>query len=151
MRLVIGIALCLVWASSSLGQIDAATLRMKYGAPLNGETFKVRPNIEMVVNYGPNGQVCRIELPPGENTVGQPPPDIATTQQVDEVLNEVIPASIRGKDTGRHILVSGMNSVSQMTTEFEHLLISAAYHGDTRPTLSITFKDEACRAELAIQ
>ena len=145
MRIVIGIALCLVWASTSSAQIDSATLRTKYGAPLNRETFKVRPNVEMVVNYGPNGQVCRIELPPGENIVGQLPPDVATTQQVDEILNEVVPASIRGNETGRYSLGSGMNSVR--TTEYQHLLISAAYHGDTRTTLSITFKDEACRTQ----
>ena len=37
-------------------------LRSKYGEPLARETFQVRPDMEMVVNYGPARQVCSIEL-----------------------------------------------------------------------------------------
>jgi hypothetical protein len=91
------IAACLALISSALGQIDAITLRAKYGKPINygkrvnSETFKVRNNITMMVNYGPSGQACRIEVhPAGQSTVRQAPPDIVTKQQVDEVLQEVV-------------------------------------------------------------
>src|SRR6516162_6701387 len=103
MRFVTGIAVCLVLVSSAFGQIDATTLRAKYGepiknsVPLNSETFKVRNNITMVVNYGPSGQACRIELLPGQSVVGHAPPDGMTKQQVDEVLQEVVPPPMRGK------------------------------------------------------
>jgi hypothetical protein len=32
---------------------DASTLREKYGEPLARETFQVRPDLKMVVSYGP--------------------------------------------------------------------------------------------------
>lgn len=145
MRFVIGLALSLSLASSALGQIDGTTLRMKYGTPLNRETFRVRPNIEMVVNYGPNGQVCRIELPPGERIIGQAPPSIPSTQQVDEVLVEALPPSIRGREIGRSSIISGINFT--MMTEYEHLSVFEGHHGETRTSLSIIFKDEACRTQ----
>ena len=98
MRFVTAIAVCLAPISSAFGQIDATTLRAKYGDPIiygkrvNSETFKVRNNITMMVNYGPSGQACRIEVhPAGQSTVRQAPPDIVTKQQVDEVLQEVVP------------------------------------------------------------
>ena len=70
MRSVTGIAVCLVLVSSAFGQIDATTLRAKYGEPIkygkrvNTETFKVRDNIEIVVYYGPAGRCAGlISLP----------------------------------------------------------------------------------------
>lgn len=144
MKFFLGVTLASL-ISLAFGQINATTLRVKYGAPINRETFKVRPNIEMVVNYGRGGVVCRIELPPGETVGGFVPSNVTTAQQVDDVLDEVAPSPVRGKETGRFSTVSGMNSI--MTTDFEHLSISAVYHGDTRTSLAIIFKDEACRAQ----
>ena len=66
----IPLAVFLVVASSAAGQIDAFSLQSKYGAPLDRETFTVRPGVEMVVDYGPGKQACRIQLPSGERTVG---------------------------------------------------------------------------------
>ncbi len=87
-------------APLAFAQIDTAHLRSKYGAPLARETFTVRPGIEMVVDYGPAKQVCRIQLPSGRQIVGDVPPGATTRQQIDEVLNEVFPASLRGKELG---------------------------------------------------
>ena len=148
MRFLIGIPVFLALVSPALSQIDGATLRAKYGAPLNRETFQVRPNIEMVVNYGPNGQLFRIELPPGENMRGEVPANIATTQQVDEVIAEVVPLSVRGRETNRGSFMSGMNSMTM--TDYEHVSLIAGYHGDTRTRISIIFKDAACRSDLLV-
>ena len=61
-------------AASSASGIDANALRSKYGVPLDRETFTVRPGIEMVVDYGPSKQVCRIQLPSGmQQIVGAVP------------------------------------------------------------------------------
>ena len=56
------LALFVVCCSSAFAQMDTSTLRAKYGEPLARETFKVRPNIEAVVNYGTGHQVCKIEM-----------------------------------------------------------------------------------------
>lgn len=61
----IGIAIVVAFGLSACGKHDADRLRDKYGAPVNRETFIVRPGIEMVVDYGPAKQICRIQLPSG--------------------------------------------------------------------------------------
>ena len=49
----------------TFGQVDAFTLRAKYGEPLNRETFAVRPGIRIVVDYRPAKQACRVRIPSG--------------------------------------------------------------------------------------
>src|SRR5882724_2203422 len=93
----ISFAVVLLAASSAIAQEDAYSLRSKYGPPLDRETFKVRPGIEMVVDYGPSKQVCKIQLPSGMKIVGTVTVGATTKEQVDEVLNEVVPPPIRGK------------------------------------------------------
>jgi hypothetical protein len=93
--------LLLIAASSAFAQLDSFTLHSKYGAPLDRETFTVRPGIEMVVDYGPSKQVCRLQLPSGMQIVGTVPPGAITKKQVDEVLTEVVPPSMRGKEVNR--------------------------------------------------
>ncbi len=107
---------------------DASTLRVKYGEPLARETFQVRPNLEIVVNYGPGRQVCRIELPD------------TPKQQLDEVIVELVPPSVRGKETGRNLWIFGGYSMSSML--YEHVTISAPLESDqstSGPGVTITF------------
>ena len=93
------LAACFFLAScSAFAQVEASRLRTQYGAPLDRETFMVRPRLEMVVDYGPSKRVCRIQLPSGRNVVGTVPPGTITRQQIDEVLNEVAPPSVLGKN-----------------------------------------------------
>jgi hypothetical protein len=91
---------------------DASTLREKYGEPLARETFQVRPDLEMVVSYGPARQVCRIELP-----------HTAAKQQLNEVIEELVPPSMRGNETGRSLWIFGGCSMSSIL--YEHVTISA--------------------------
>jgi hypothetical protein len=124
-------------------QVDATTLRAKYGAPLkygtpvNSETFKVRNNIEIVVNYGPSGQVCRIELPSGQSIVGQAPPDGATKLQLEEALKEVVPLSMRRKEI-RWMQVQ-MGALSLLRIEYEHVTITKI-----PPSFTVAFKEDGC-------
>src|SRR5258708_18332881 len=95
-KFAIRVAVDLVAASSAFAQIDTISLRSKYGAPLDRETFTVRPGIEMVVDYGPGKQVCRIQLPSGMRIVRTIPAGAVPKQQIDEVLEEVVPPAIPG-------------------------------------------------------
>ena len=70
MKVAIGFAIVFIAASPAFAQIDTFSLRSKYGVPLDRETFAVRQRIEMVVDYGPSKQVCRIQLPSGIQIVG---------------------------------------------------------------------------------
>jgi hypothetical protein len=112
-------------------ELDAATLRDKYGEPLARETFQVRHDLEMVVSYGPAGQVCRIQLPHSPSR-----------QQVDEVINELVPPSVRGKETGRGHWITGGHSTSYIL--YEHIAIFEHEGGVTSVTIS--FKRSGCNS-----
>jgi hypothetical protein len=148
MKVAIGFIVCLGSASSAFGQIDTFNLRTKYGAPLDRETFAVRPGIEMVVDYGPGRQVCRIQLPSGKQIVGTVPPGVVTKQQVDEVLEEVVPPAIRGKEVNR--MMSGSGRISFSFTEYEHVTIGEPQQEGSGGTgITVTFKDPACQKQKA--
>ena len=149
MRFVTGIAVCSVLVSSAFGQIDATTLRVKYGDPINygkrvnSETFKVRNNITMMVDYGPSGQACRIEVhPAGQSTVRQAP-DLAMKQQMDEVLQEVVPPSTRGKEIRSGVIQMG--AVSFLLIEYEHVTVTELLQGETPTSVTVAFKEQGCR------
>ena len=132
---------------SAFGQVDTSTLRAKYGEPLARETFQVRPNIEAVVNYGTGHQVCKIELPPGSymNIVGEIPPHFATSKQVDEVIDELVPPSARGKEINKGVASAGRISVS--FTDYENITISEPQdpdHPGHRTNVTITFNRPDC-------
>jgi hypothetical protein len=108
-------------ASSAYGQIDATSLRSKYGTPVDRETFTARPGVQMIVDYGPNKLVCKIQVPAGMKIVGTAPPGVATKQNIDEVLEEVVPSASRGKELGRS---NPFGAPEQTTTEYERVYIS---------------------------
>jgi len=87
----VGIVALLCSFSFGLAQQDAFSIRNKYGAPLDRETFRVRPEIEMVVDYGAGKQVCRIQLPSGRRYGGVIPEDAVTKEKIDELLTELAP------------------------------------------------------------
>jgi hypothetical protein len=114
---------------------DASTLRLKYGEPLARETFHVRPDLEMVVNYGPDRQVCKIDI-------SQP----ASHQQLDEVIDELVPQFIRGdKVFGPHLIMIG--GYSMRSVHYEHVTVSEPHdpkHPDSRTGVTITFNRPDC-------
>ena len=141
-KCAIGLGVGLIAAATAFGQIDAFSLQAKYGVPLDRETFTVRPGIEMVVDYGPNKQACRIHLPSGRQIVGTVSPGEITKQQIDEVLNEVVPPSIRGKETNQGVEAFGLPML--VFTEYEHVTITEMKNGDDGQGITVIFKDSAC-------
>jgi hypothetical protein len=138
----IRLGVLLLAATSAFGQIDASSLRSKYGQPLDRETFTVRPGIEMVVDYGSGRQVCQIQLPSGEHMVGSVPAGVVTKEQVDEVLNEVVPLSVRGKEINRGLIYTGAPMFS--FADYEHVSIGELKVNGTGKGITVTFKDPAC-------
>jgi len=134
-------------APVAFGQIDTFTLRSKYGVPVDRETFTVRPGIEMVVDYGPSKQVCRIQLPSGIQIVGEVPPGAITKQQIDEVLNEVVPSSIRGKEINRMVAATG--TIMAFVTDYEKIDLTEMKNGAVAAGVTVVFKDPACPKKMA--
>ena len=123
---------------SVFGQVDASWFRAKYGEPLSRETFQVRPNIEAVVSYGTARQVCKIELPPGRLAV-------LTTQQFDEILNELVPLSVRGKNINS--LIAGSGRIFAAIADYEFVSITEPQESDhpgRRISVTISFKRPDC-------
>jgi hypothetical protein len=108
---------------------------------------RVRTGIEMVVDYGSGKQVCRIQLPSGMKIVGTVPPGAVTKEQIDQVLDEVVPASIRGKEIGKGMMAMGVPNL--VFTEYEQVRISEMNNGSTGQEITVTFKDPTCPKEIA--
>jgi hypothetical protein len=140
-------ATILLAASSAFAQIDAYSLRAKYGPPLNRETFTVRPGIEMIVDFAAGKQACRIQLPSGKKIVGTVPVGATTKQQIEEVLNEVVPPSIRGKELGKMIQATGAPMI--LVTEYEHVAISEFQINYVGQGITVSFKEPACAKQTA--
>ena len=101
----------------------------------------------MVVDYGPNKQVCRIQLPSGMQIVGSVPPSEITKQQIDEVLNEVVPLSIRGKKLNGGVMRLG--AIAAYSTDYENVAITEIQNADVGAGITVTFKDPACPKKTA--
>jgi len=143
MKLLTTALLSVVAASAAFGQITSFSLRSKYGAPVDRETFKVRPAIEMIVDYGPGRQICRIQLPSGIQLAGSAPAGTVTKQQIDEVLDEVLPPSVRGKATGQGV-VTAVGAIHVQTTEYENLTIGETKSGPVGRGITVIFRDPTC-------
>jgi hypothetical protein len=117
-------------------ELDATTLREKYGEPLARETFQVRPGLEVIVNYGPDGQVCKIEIPRSNSS-----------EQLDQLIDELVPPSARGeKVSGRHIIATGGGNIRRHDL-YEKVIISEPYdidHPDVRSGVTISFNRPGC-------
>ena len=135
----------LILASSAAGQVDASALRAKYGAPLNRETFTVRPGIEMIVDYSPtSNQACRLELP-GEAPM---PEDVAPGvgvnihKPIDDLMEEIVPLSMRGKEQVKMCESAGVNSMCSI--QYDKVSIVETFEGGRRGAVIARFKAVDC-------
>jgi hypothetical protein len=136
------------FALTAFGQIDgagyASDLRAKYGPPLARETFVVRPEVEMVVDYADNGHVCTIQLPP---IAPGPEPGVKTARAIDALLTELVPLAIRGKELMRMYEATGAPSVT--VVQYQNVTISESWQGERRTSITVRFKNEECQKPTA--
>jgi hypothetical protein len=105
MRLLSGtLLLFIVYSSATAQQINSSSLRLKCGPPLDRETFTVRPEVEIRVDYGLAKQACAILLPSGMAVVGTPSPDVITRDQIKAILNDLVPVAVRGPEIKRGVM-----------------------------------------------
>ncbi|MBV8728978.1 MAG: hypothetical protein JO336_04130 [Acidobacteriia bacterium] len=136
--------LCLLaLAFPAFAQLDSAQLRVKFGAPLNREIFRVPPGFDLVVDYGGGNQVCKLQVPALMPTAAKVQNTGDMKQKMYEFLAELVPTSIRGKELGR-----GMGATGAFSTigfiEYEHVMIVETYRG-SNDTITIRFKNSACQ------
>jgi hypothetical protein len=93
----------------------------------------------MLVDYSPNGHVCRVQLPPtapeeGTNTI--------SPTALDNFLLKLVPMSMRGKEVRRMSAAFGLPMIQ--TIEYENVTISLALQGTMRTGVTVTFNHETC-------
>lgn len=54
---------CLGFALHAPAQLSSSDLRAKFGQPLHRETFHMPQGFDLVVDYAPDSQVCKLEVP----------------------------------------------------------------------------------------
>jgi len=125
-----------------------SNLRQKYGTPLS-ESFVVRPDIIVTATYGKDGGVCEMVI--------KPRPPVAPiksnearlkTKSLDEIIDELIPMSERGK----HI-ISGFLNLRCLPADdcagteevYEKVYIYRNGGVDAHRYATIQWKKETCR------
>jgi hypothetical protein len=136
-------AASLTWSPSS------ADLHSRYGEP-NMERFMARPRISLMVEYGSDHLACVARLEPPQSLVVnqdlQAP--LMPSEAVSEVIEEIAPAKIRGKQINVATTQSGCNVVA--ITDYEDLWIMRATHEcepdspDRDASTTINFKRDIC-------
>jgi hypothetical protein len=134
-------------ALPAAAQLDSFALRTKFGAPLNRETFAMPAGFDLIVDYGPGNQVCKLTVPALMPTNGQVARASEMKQRTYNFLADLVPASMRGKELGRQS--SSMGIVSLQSIEYENVRISELLHGtepfNNNDTITITFKNPDCQ------
>jgi hypothetical protein len=99
----------LALALPASAQLDSAQLRVKFGAPSalqiqrgkRREIFRVPPGFDLVVDYGAGNRVCKLQVPALMPTDAKVQNADDINQKMHAFLAELVPDSMRGKETGR--------------------------------------------------
>ena len=137
---------CLFCALPAAAQLDSSALRAKYGAPLNRETFHMPAGFDLVVDYGSNQQVCRLEVPALMPSDENPANTQVMHQRMYDFLAGLVPAAMRGKEGNRGAMVMGA-AASLQFTEYEFVSVAELQQGtepSARSTIRVTFKNAGC-------
>jgi hypothetical protein len=141
---------CVGLALPAFAQLDTSALRAKFGSPLSRESFHIPAGFDLVVDYGPGNQACKLEVPalmPVDDKVEKVQNSAVMKQRMYSFLAEVVPASMRGKELMRGVTQMGLATISWI--EYENIRISEFQHGDEAfskdHTITVTFKSYDCK------
>lgn len=149
MRIFIG---CLVLAVTS-GAVGPSSMeiRNRYGAP-NMERFTARPGIEVSAEYGADRLACDVVVEAPRPLLDTGPferPQMIPSKAVSEILDEIAPVAIRGKQINQSSFQSGCNAVVTLM-EYENVVISRLLAPCDSPSrdqevrATVSFKRDAC-------
>jgi hypothetical protein len=123
-------------------------LRSRYGEP-DLERFIARPGIGLTIQYGADRQVCQALIePPQQLIYTEQNVPLMSSEAVTEILEEIVPAHMRGKDSGKTFTVSGCNEFQ--IVEYENVVITRSTHNclplkpEREMRATIAFKRDMC-------
>ena len=138
---------CFSFSLPAAAQLDSAALRVKYGTPLNRETFHMPAGFDLVVDYGSSYQACRLQVPALMPNTEEVANSEVMKQRMYDFLGELVPASMRGKELRR--MSQAMGLVSLFSIEYEHVTVSELQVGQPFSqgnTITVTFKSDSCHS-----
>ena len=145
MRILIG---SLIFAASVLLSQSFQDFHNRYGEP-DRERFAARPGITLTVEHGSDHQACYALIdPPQPLLYSQEHVPLMSSEGVSEVLEEVAPLAMRGKEIQTFLTQSGCNQ--SRLTDYENVSIMRSTHTcdtsshDQDIRTAITFKREVC-------
>jgi len=148
LRLAQSLVCCFSFTLPAIAQLDSAALRTKYGKPLNRETFHTAAGFDLVVDYGSNSQVCKLQVPALMPTTEQVSNTAEMKQRMYDFLIELVPESMRGKELRRMASVTSA-SASVSSIEYEHVTVSELQAGQPfghDNAITVGFTNDNCRS-----
>ena len=146
MRSVVGCLL--VVAGSVVLTQSSQDLHNRYGEP-DRERFSARPGISLTVEYGSDHLACQALIEPPQSLIHQDEQArFMSSEGVSEVLEEIAPAAMRGKQLNSATVNRGCNGAD--ITEYENVFIMRRTHTcdpsshDQDVRTAITFKRDIC-------
>jgi hypothetical protein len=151
MRIAIILLLTAVAATAQ----TSSTLCQKYGQPTDSETYKGRPtsetykvrtDIKVSVEYTKGGDVCEMFIEPATGT-NDGKPSLLRSQPLREVIDELAPKESRGKhqmDAFLDIVCLPRNDCFGVNWDYQRLAIHVHGGTDAHPYASIKWKHRTC-------
>jgi len=140
---------CFLLAVASLVLTPSSQdLHNRYGEP-DIERFIARPGIGLTVEYGPDHLACQALIEPPQSLIHKEQQlPLMSSEGVSDALEEIAPATTRGKEILAAVHVSGCNEAR--ITDYENVSIMLSKHTcdpfspdqDVRTT--IMFKRDIC-------
>jgi hypothetical protein len=146
MRILVG-SFLIATASVLLSQ-SSQDFHNRYGEP-DRERFAARPGISLTLDYGFDHLACNALIEPPQPLIYRENDALLMSPEaVTEILEEVAPASMRGKETGKTITAAGCNEFQ--IVEYENITITRSTHNclplkperDMRAT--VAFRRDIC-------
>jgi len=113
------------------------------------ERFMARPGIGLTVQYGSDHLACQVLIEPPQPLIyTKEDVPLMSSETVTEILEEIVPAHMRGKETGKVITMSGCNEFQ--IVEYENVSISRSTHNclplkpEREMRATIGFKRDIC-------
>jgi hypothetical protein len=107
--------------SAEVSAPSAQELHKLYGEPTM-ERFAVRSGITLTVQYGSDRKACQFLIAPAQSLVEVRTPTLPMSSPiVSEVLQELLPVAIRGKQTNSNTVQNATGAL--MKTDYENFSI----------------------------
>jgi hypothetical protein len=139
----------LIAAASVVLAQNSQELHNRYGEP-DRERFAARPGISLTVEYGSDHRACSALIePPQPLTHSEEDVPLMSSEAVTEILDEIAPPNLLGKETGKSLVNRGCNQVQILDYEDASIVRSTHNCLPLKPEreirATVVFKREACR------